>query len=228
MKALIAISVSREWVETEFLQQIGTWHLPEGWQVKLGWFRQFTAQERHNVSIGEAKYNYDRILFMDTDQIYPPEYVDKMLAHDEPVVTALNVSRYYPYDFTLYNFDGVDDQNGIMVPRYKTMQPPDDQRIFECDMTGTGALMVDPKILDKLELPYFKDVLDEEGARRLIPDDFYFCWNLHKAEIKVTVDQSILVKHLARIVASPYNTQDLRRAWDKVNSGQGYWKDGRK
>ena len=228
MKALVAISVSREWSETEFLQQMGTWKIPNEWQIRFGWFRQFSAQERHNVAINEAKYNYDRVLFMDTDQIYPPEYIEMMLAHDEPIVTGLNVSRYYPFEFTTYNMDGEDEHDGIIVPRFKSMQPPDDQKIYECDMTGTGALMVDPNILNKIELPYFKDVFDSEGCRRLIPDDFYFCWQLYKAGIKITVDQNIVVKHIAKILVSPYNTQDLRRAWDKVNSGHGYWKDGRK
>jgi hypothetical protein len=228
MKALIAISVSREWIETEFLQQMGTWILPVGWQFKFGWFRQFSAQERHNVAMNEAKYNYDRILFMDTDQIYPPDYLEMMIKHDEPVVTGLNVSRYHPFEFTIYGMDGEDDYEGQPVPGFKSVKPPPDKRLFECDMTGTGALMVDVKVLDKLEHPYFKDVFDNEGCRRLIPDDFYFCWQLYKAGVKVTVDQNIVVKHIAKILASPYNGRDLRNAWDKVNSGWGITKDGRK
>ena len=40
-------------------------------------------------------------------------------------------------------------------------------------MTGTGALMVDPKVLDKIDHPYFKDVfesivLNEENHRQLL------------------------------------------------------------
>jgi len=228
MKVLIAISISREWVETEFLQQMLSWHIPPKYQVKFGWFRQFTAAERHNISVHEAKWNYDRILFFDTDQIYPPEYIEMMLAHDEPVVTALNVSRYHPYEFTTYDLDGVDDYEGTKVPRFKSVKPPGGKKTFECDLTGTGAMMLDPAILDKLELPYFKDVYDKEGCRRLIPDDFYFCWQLSKAGVKITVDQSIIVQHTAKLSASPFNTHDLRQAWTKINSGHGYWKNGKK
>jgi len=228
MKVLVAISISREWIETEFLMQMGSWNIPKNWQVRFGWFRQFTAAERHNIALCEAKYNYDRILWMDTDQVYPPEYLEMMLAHDEPVVTALNTSRYYPYEPTIYNIEGENKLSGVNVPIYKFIKPPSDQKIFTCDMTGTGALMVDPKILVKLPMPYFKDVYDAEGCNRLLCDDFYFCWLLHRAGIKVTVDQSIMVKHLARIIVSPYNTQELRTAWEKVNSGYGYWKDGKR
>jgi hypothetical protein len=226
MKALVAIAVSREWVETEFLKQMGKWVLPANWQVKFGWFSQFTAAERHNVAAHEAYYNFDRLLFMDTDQVYPPDYIDMMLTHDEPVVTGLNVSRYHPYEFTTYNVSYEDKYNDIVVPKFEPIKPPEDEKIFECDVTGTGAMMLDPKILSQLELPYFQDVFEEDGCRRLIPDDFYFCWQLYKAGVKVVVDQSIIVRHIAKITVNPYNARDLKNAWDKVNSGWGITKDG--
>lgn len=228
MKALIAVGVSREWSETEFLQQMGTWSLPSNWQIKFGWFRQFTAAERHNVATREAFYNYDRVIFMDTDQIYPYDYIDKLLAHDELVVSGLNVSRYHPFEFTAYNIIGEDKQEGVTYPRFESVTPPTDKQIFECDMAGTGAMMINVKALERLELPYFKDLYDKEGAVRLLCDDFYFSWNLYKAGIRITVDQNIIIKHIAKIVASPYNVLDLKRAWEKVNSGHGYWKDGKK
>jgi hypothetical protein len=108
------------------------------------------------------------------------------------------------------------------------MQPPADKMIFQCDCVGTGALMIDTSILKELPQPFFKDIYDSEGCIRHCPDDFYFMWKLCEKGIKVTVDQSIIVKHLTRIVVSPYNARDMRKAWDKVNSGFGYWKDGKK
>ena len=228
MKALVSISISREWNETEFLMQMGTWKIPSNWQVRFGWFRQFTAAERHNVALGEGCYNYDRVLFMDTDQVYPPEYLEMMLAHNEPIVTGLNVSRYYPFEFTTYRFDGEENKDGVTVPRFKEMRPPDDQKSYECDCTGTGALMVDPDILNAIPKPYFKDIYDNEGCVRYLCDDFYFCWLLYKAGIKIVVDQNIVAKHIIKMLASPYNTKDLRRAWEMVNSGFGICKDGRK
>lgn len=228
MKCLVAVSISREWNEAEFLMQLGTWQHPSNWQVRYGWFRQFTAAERHNVAMFEAEAQYDRVIFMDTDQIYPADYLMRMLAHDEPVVSGLNVSRYYPFEFTTYRLEEEFEQYGIKVPRFVAMPPPEDKQIFECDITGTGAMMVNPAVLKDLPRPFFKDVFDPDGCVRLIPDDFYFGWLLHKAGYKVTVDQSIMVKHIAKITAAPYNVHELRKAWEAVNSGFGYWKDGRK
>lgn len=227
MKGLVAISISREWTESEFLQQMGTWKVPQGWALKFGWMKQFSAQERHNIALLEAKYNYDRLLFMDTDQIYPYDYLEMMLAHEEPVISALNISRYHPFEFTCYKFEGEEKLNGIVIPKFTAIQPPEDQKIFECDITGTGALMIDPTILHKVPMPYCRDIIDEEG-KRLVPDDFYFGWQLYKAGYKALIDQNIIVNHIAKIVASPYNVRDLRRAWLAVNSGFGYWKDGKR
>ncbi len=227
MKVLIAICASRDWVEKDFMTQFATWQIPEGVQVKFGWFQQFTAAERHNVAMNEALYNYDRILFMDTDQYYPPDYFTRMLAHNEPLVSALNTSRYYPYESTTYKLTRMEEKYGIDVPVFEAVKPPPDKRVFECDITGTGSLMVDVEVLDKIERPYFKDVFDPEGCLRLIPDDFYFGWLLYKAGIKVTVDQGIVVKHAVKTIVSPYNAHFLRQAWEAGNSGFGYWKDGK-
>lgn len=226
MKALIAVSASREWVESDFLMQMGRFIIPAGWQVRFGWFKQFTAAHRHNVAAWEAKYNYDRLLFMDTDQIYPHDYIVRMLEHKEPVVTALNVSRYTPFEHTIYNIEGEHESGGETIPQFKSIKPPTDKTIFECDMTGTGSLILDPSILDRIKVPFFKDVFNNDGTLRLLPDDFYFCWLLYKAGIKVTVDQSIIVQHISKVTASPYNTMEMQLAWEKVNSGWGITKDG--
>jgi hypothetical protein len=227
MKALVAISKSRDWVESEWEDQLGSFKIPAGWLIKFGKMKQFTAAERHNVSLNEAKYNYDRVLWMDTDQVYPPEYLEMMLAHSEPVVSALNVSRYYPFELCIYKYEGEAEAEGVKYPKFTGISPPT-EKIFNCDCVGTGALMVDVSILNKLPLPYFRDIYDSEGCLRHCPDDFYFMWLLCKAGIPVVVDQNIVVKHIARILVSPYNARDLRRAWDKVNSGFGFWKDGKK
>lgn len=222
---MVAVAKSREWVESEWEEQLGTHKIPAGWQVRFGKLRQFTAAERHNVAAYEALYNYDRLLFMDTDQIYPPEYLEMMLAHKEPVVSALNVSRYYPYEIVCYKYDGEQDAEGIRYPKFTATLPPA-EKVFLADCVGTGALMIDTDVLKKLEPPFFKDIYDTTGSLRHCPDDFYFMWLLCKAGIKVTVDQSIIVKHIAKCIVSPFNARDLRRAWDKVNSGFGFWKDG--
>jgi hypothetical protein len=226
MKAMVAVSKSREWVESEWEEQLGTHKIPSGWQVRYGKLRQFTASERHNVAANEAMWNYDRLLFMDTDQIYPPEYLEMMLAHTEPVVSALNVSRYYPFEMCIYKYEGELGDNGLRYPKFTAIMPPV-EKLFEVDCVGTGALMIDTKVLKELEHPFFKDIYDSEGCLRHCPDDFYFMWQLAKKGIKVTVDQNIVVKHLSKLVVSPYNVRDYRKAWDKVNSGFGMWKDGK-
>lgn len=227
MKALVAVAKSREWVESEWEDQLGSHKIPAGWQVKFGKLKQFTAAERHNMAANEAMWNFDRLLFMDTDQIYPPEYLEMMLAHKEPVVSALNVSRYYPYELCTYQYDGEEEADGITYPKFSAIMPPA-EKVFECDCVGTGALMIDTKILGSLPRPFFRDIYDRDGCLRHCPDDFYFMWLLRKAGHKVVVDQNIMVKHIAKILVSPYNARDLRRAWDKVNSGHGYWKDGKR
>jgi len=230
MRALVAISASREWMETDFGLQLGRQIIPRDWEVRFGWFKQFTAAERHNMALQEGLHQYNKVLFMDTDQTYPSDYVSMMLAHDEPAVTALNVERYYPFNCTVYNIIGTDYYGDITYPKFEAMEIPD-EKIFECDMTGTGALMLDPQVIasnKNITAPLFKDIYDNEGARRFLCDDFYFAYQLHLAGIKFTVDQNIVVKHTAKVEVSPYNRYELKTAVEKINVGWGVTKDGRK
>ena len=233
MRALIGISISREWNETEFLQQLATIIIPSGWHISYGWLCQFTAAERHNIAVLAAKA-YDRLLFLDTDQIYPVDYYLKMLEHDEPIVSALNTARYYPYDLCVFNIKDTqkvinEEGKEVSVPLFQALQQDElmaiDRECFLCDMTGTGALMIDPKILEDIPKPYFKDIYGEDG-HRILCDDFYFGYKLYQANHKVLIDTRIITGHIVKTIVKPYNALDLRRAWEKMNSGYGYWKDG--
>jgi hypothetical protein len=179
---------------------------------------------------------YDRLLFLDTDEIYPIDYFVKMLEHEEPLVTALHVARYHPYDLVAYRVrDKMDIVNEMgqteTIPLFESVKDEEimemDKDTFSCDMTGTGALMIDPNILKDIEKPYFKDVYAKDGHRALC-DDFYFLYKTYLAGHRVLVDTRINPGHISKVIAKPYNAADLRRAWEKVNSGHGYWKDGKK
>jgi len=235
LKALAAVSVSREWVETEFLQMLSSMVVPNGWKIAYGWLRQFTAAERHNAAMEEAQY-YDRVLFLDTDQIYPPDYFLKMLEHDEPLVSAYNTARYYPFDICAFNVRDREeriDQDGkkVVIPLIEAMGNEAlasiDTDCFSCDLTGTGSLMVDPEILKKISKPYFKDVYDYSG-KRIVVDDFYFGDKLLKAGFKPLIDTRIIPGHIAKVIVKPYNAADMRKAWEKVNNGYGIVRDGKK
>jgi hypothetical protein len=214
---------------------LSTLVIPPGWKIAYGWLRQFTAAERHNAAMDEAKY-YDRILFLDTDQIYPPDYFLKMLEHDEPVVSALNTTRYYPFDICAFRVkeeeERVNEDGGkVIIPLIEAMGNGHlaniDSECFSCDLTGTGALMIDPQILSKISKPYFKDIYDYSG-KRIVVDDFYFGYKLLKAGYKPLIDTRIIPGHIAKIIVKPYNALDMKRAWEKVNNGYGIVKDGKK
>jgi len=157
-----------------------------------------------------------------------------MFEHDELIVSALNTARYYPFDLCVFSVEQEEeivDENGnkVTVPLFKAMQSDElmtiEKDCFYCDMTGTGAMMISAEILDKIKKPYFKDVFSIDG-HRVLCDDFYFGYKLYKAGQRVLIDTRIIPGHLAKIMVKPYNALELRRAYEKVNSGFGYWKNG--
>jgi hypothetical protein len=80
--------------------------------------------------------------------------------------------------------------------------------IFPCERIGTGCMMIRMSVFDKIEKPYFRDILNyEQGLRHGYPpqenkparfevtDDMYFCKKVREAGIKIMAHGGVLPIH---------------------------------
>ena len=146
------------------------------------------------------------ILMMDTDQIYATtDMIDKMLAHNKPVVGAKVHRRYPPFDALLLRGDVG-----------KLYQVPDDEiknpdGSFKTEVpvtyTGTGCILYDMQIFnDMIPLKWFRFSVGDAGQP--IGEDINFCNELKERNIPIIVDASIDIKHLS-LLAVDYGTYKL-------------------
>lgn len=131
------------------------------------------------------------LMMMDSDHVYHPKTITNLLSCKLPVVGALVYRRYPPFDPLLLSGDPV---NG-----YKSIDVWESNQLVEVDATGTGCLMFDMKIFQKLPLPWFRfrehPVRTDEG----IGEDIGFCWDLRVAGYKIFVDTSVPSDHLTTL-----------------------------
>ena len=104
--AIVFISASRDWMESRFMFEFIRILPATGWEIATCNLMGHCAADRHNEAFNmlpglEKMWNkrFNRVLFMDSDQYYPADYWQKILAHTEPVVASYSVSRYAPYVF---------------------------------------------------------------------------------------------------------------------------------
>lgn len=134
-----------------------------------------------------AKWGATHMLFLDDDMRFPRDVVTCLLRHNVPIVGANYSRRTHPLYTTAYKAD----KSGQLLTR------PGDKGLVEVSHVGTGCLLIDMRVFELIDLPYFAFEYDPEG-RMCQGEDVYFCHKAAAAGIKVYVDQELSqhVKHI--------------------------------
>jgi predicted peroxiredoxin len=123
---------------------------------------------------------------LDTDQVYPRDTLTKLLSHEVDIAGVLVHKRWAPFNpvmlrGTLGKYIIVEDEE---------MYSGD---LVEVDATGTGCLLFDMRVFDKVKYPWFKfSVINEKP----VGEDIYFCSKARQSGVRIFVDTSIEVGHL--------------------------------
>ncbi len=168
------------------------------------------------------KMERDWIFFMDSDQTFPPETLERLLNWDVPIVSGLYFKPYgkpvphaYKYMWEeAKKYDQEEDpadhfyismvnEVAAYLAKYyehlvKTdlptaLLPPKKEDLIECDGVGGGCLLIHKRVFDALEKPYFKC-----NPGTLVGEDFYFCRKAREAGFKIYLDAGILCGHRQR------------------------------
>ena len=172
------------------------------------------AHGRFNGSIADARNEITRqaidagceyLWMIDTDQTYPEDTLPKLLAHNVDICGASVHSRWEPYrTFMLRGEPGKYLHVGDEVAYSGDL--------VEVDATGTGCLLIKTSVFEKIPYPWFEFSRTEDG--KPVGEDINFCSKARKAGIKVHVDSSIEVGHLAVINIGRW-THELWKAANK-------------
>lgn len=127
-----------------------------------------------------AKWNATHMLFLDDDMLFPVDALQCLLRHNVPVVGANYSRRTVPMLPTAYTAD----RSGPLFTR------PEDEDLVEVSHVGTGLMLIDMRVFDLLELPFFAFEHFDEG-KQLRGEDVYFCHKLQEAGVKVYCDQRL-------------------------------------
>ncbi len=193
-------------VVTEYMSSLVKNGEPISFDVLMPDFPCQVDAARNNLVQQALLLGCTHILMMDTDQIYMTEnMIEKMLAHDKPVVGARVHRRYPPFDPLLLRgepgklYQVKDDEIKNEDGSFKTEVP--------VTYTGTGCILYDMKIFnDMIPAKWFRFSVGDMGQP--IGEDINFCDELKKAGVPIVVDCSIDIKHLT-LLAADWGTYKL-------------------
>jgi hypothetical protein len=144
---------------------------------------------RNEIVRAALREGCTHLIMMDTDQIYHPETITRLLAHDLPIVGCLVYRRYPPFDPLMFR--------GTRH-KYLNVKEWDKDALVRVDATGTGCLMFNMDVFKNLPAPWFKVVKDEEEG--VTGEDFYFCGVAREYGYEIFVDTSIPCGHLSQMI----------------------------
>lgn len=158
----------------------------------------------------------DWLFFMDADQTFAPETLQKLLSWDLPVVSGLyfkSPGAPYPHCY-IYAYQGNEKEqkdahyySPVINPlaqfllKHKdklnggeaVILPSTRADLIECDGVGAGCLLLHRRVLDAIEAPWF-----EYNPGTYIGEDFYFCRKVQAAGFKIYVDPGVISGHKAK------------------------------
>lgn len=132
----------------------------------------------------------EKIIMMDTDQIYPEDTVMKLVSHDLPVVGTQVHRRYPPYAPLMF-------RGKIGALQYVSEEEMYSGELVPVDFTGSGCICYDSELFLELDSPWFALKKDKNG--KTIGEDIAFCDRIKKAGMPIFVDTSIEIGHLSTI-----------------------------
>lgn len=163
-----------------------------------------TVAEMRNSLVSEAfAEKCTHLLMLDTDQVYHPDTVVRLLGHGLPVVGCLVHRRYPPFDPLML-------RGGI--GRYQTVAEWEPGELVEVDATGTGCLLFDMEVFRTIPAPWFETWFADDG--RMVGEDIGFCHKLRGAGYRIFVDTAVPAGHLSQLVV----TEETWRMFRHLNN----------
>jgi len=158
-------------------------------QFPHGPFSENIADARNSLVEQAQREGAKYLLMLDTDQVYPPDTFTKLLSHKVDVCGVRVHRRWMPFDPIFMRGD---------IGEYESV--PDEEMysgdLIDVDATGTGCLLFDMEIFDKLSHPWF--AFGRKDGKP-VGEDIHFCSKARKEDIRICIDTSIAVGHLATI-----------------------------
>lgn len=148
------------------------------------------AQARNKCAKEALEYNFDYLMFVDSDVILPDDAMVNMLQGDADIVLGIYPRKNTTTGQTEIFLPGVKDftdRNNLNLADI-----PNQDRIA-IKGGGLGCALIKCSLFNKLEYPYFKYVEYDNGAT--LSEDNYFCWKSGQIGAKIECDTRVRCQH---------------------------------
>lgn len=152
----------------------------------------YAARNRNSAVEAARSNNATHLMFVDNDMVFPASGIQRLIDADKDIVGGMYNARGVPGQpvvSTVKMIDPATDPNAGKT--YATEFPA---QLFKCYGLGTGFMLINMQVFDKLEKPYF--ISGESSNGNAFTEDIYFCDKAHKAGIDAWCSPTIKIGHI--------------------------------
>ena len=193
--------------------------------------QSMAADMARNAIVKEL--NKDWLFFMDSDQTFAPDALKRLLSWNVDIVSGLIFQRTGTPEPMIYRYEFEKDRGhyyrsmaeivGEYLLGHKELWPTavngavvlPPKGLIECDGVPCGCLLVNRRVFDAMETPWFK-----WNENVTAGEDFYFCRKAQEAGFKILADPSVVCGHISQYIRSIEHFH----AW--ASNGPFPWPDG--
>ena len=141
------------------------------------------SRSRHKLVQEAQEYGVTHILFLDSDMSFPPDTLFRLLGRKRAIVACNCPTKMLPSTPTARLIGN--DFSG--EPMYSVK---DDTGVRQVWRVGTGVMLIDLRVFDKMPQPWFPITWNEE-LNDYTGEDWAFCEKAQSLGIPVYVDMSL-------------------------------------
>jgi GT2 family glycosyltransferase len=155
------------------------------------------AENRNYIAVQACNNKSDYLLFIDDDMVFPPDTLDRLLAHKKEIVSIAYHSRGSKDKIKLVENDIMaiaETEKGKYI-NFETNNDPKYKQLFECFAGGTGTMLIKTEVFLKTKRPWFEFTYFENGKCKE-GEDWNFCFKAKEAGYKIWCDPTLKVGHI--------------------------------
>ena len=145
------------------------------------------------------------LLFLDSDQLFPPDVIRRLLVHNVPIVGCLyfqrDPERPIPHMYT-WDTEKLTDAGDPSLKPIEEWEPG----LLKVGMVGTGGMMIARWVLEKIPFPWFEYGGYSES------EDVTFCRKCGKLGIDIYCDTATESGHIGEVIVG----SEQFRLWKAV------------
>lgn len=169
------------------------------------------SRARNRIAAAFLASDCTHLLFLDSDLIFSPEHIARLVAHDLPIVAGLYPKKQKELGWVCNMLDTPKEPEGDLQ---------------EVKYAGTGCLMIAREVFEEIlrfqwaeeydpddgDEPGVKwdffavGVVELDGRRRYLSEDWFFCERARICGYRIMMDTRVVLKHVGQMI---YPLQDL-------------------